>query len=498
MSFSVYPVNSGAFNCDDYRVFINGKEYPADCARVSAVPFNRRWPGHQRGTDQTEIICFLSLETDGKLDIEIISKGRFDPGKLKIRPLGSVENTIADGKTIRFSLPGAGYYSVEPFGRNRAFLILADKPSSLTLKDCPGEVIYFAPGVHHPGLIEMKSDQTLFIDKGALVYATVYAVDAENISIVGRGILDNGENREKILFEANQTEEMADVGNALRANAIQLDFCRNVRIEGITMRDSLCYNIKPVCCENVRIFDIKIIGNWRYNSDGIDMHNSKNVTIENCFIRTFDDCICAKGFDPWLKEEDLHRNGGDYDVFDGLHVRDCTLWNDWGKCLEAGVEMRAKEMKNILFEDCRVIHATHTVLDCGNYDYAAAHDITFRGITVELDDKVPTPVYQEGDEMIYEDNKPDYVPRLCCVEIESHHEYSDKKHGRGTISGVLFENIDVIGDQPIKLRVDGFDAGHRCSHIVFKNIKRNGVLLKKDQLDFKTNEFTDNIEIITE
>ena len=47
-------------------------------------------------------------------------------------------------------------------------------------------------------------------------------------------------------------------------------------------------------CRNLDIEDVKIIGNWRYNSDGIDMHNCEYVRIRDCFVRTYDDSICIR------------------------------------------------------------------------------------------------------------------------------------------------------------------------------------------------------------
>ena len=61
-----------------YKVKINGKEVDLNFARVSAYPFNRRWPGHQRQIEQTEIISFILLEADERLDFEIITKTSFD------------------------------------------------------------------------------------------------------------------------------------------------------------------------------------------------------------------------------------------------------------------------------------------------------------------------------------------------------------------------------------------------------------------------------------
>ncbi|MBQ6947068.1 MAG: hypothetical protein IJN42_03385, partial [Clostridia bacterium] len=68
MSVKVYPVIQTQDVCTDYTVRINGQTVPVHTARVSAVPMNRRWPGHQRELEQTELINFLLLESDEKLD----------------------------------------------------------------------------------------------------------------------------------------------------------------------------------------------------------------------------------------------------------------------------------------------------------------------------------------------------------------------------------------------------------------------------------------------
>ena len=53
MSYKIYPVIHTQPFCNDYRVFVNGEEVDLNTARVSAVPFNRRWPGHHSGSHCT-------------------------------------------------------------------------------------------------------------------------------------------------------------------------------------------------------------------------------------------------------------------------------------------------------------------------------------------------------------------------------------------------------------------------------------------------------------
>jgi polygalacturonase len=92
-----------------------------------------------------------------------------------------------------------------------------------------------------PGDIYLQSGQTLFIDEGAVVYATVYALHAENIKILGRGILDNGKNKAKILFDTSVEGNNYAVANAKREHAVNFVACKNVEIDGITIRDALTY-----------------------------------------------------------------------------------------------------------------------------------------------------------------------------------------------------------------------------------------------------------------
>ena len=78
MAFNIYPVIKTENQCEDYKVKINGKQVELNTARVSAVPFNRRWPGHQRGPEQTELINFLSCASDEPLTFEITPKNPFE------------------------------------------------------------------------------------------------------------------------------------------------------------------------------------------------------------------------------------------------------------------------------------------------------------------------------------------------------------------------------------------------------------------------------------
>ncbi len=502
MSINIYPVTKIKDCCQDYRVKVNGQPVALDTARVSAVPFNRRWPGHQRGKDQTELVNFLSLSLDEAVTFEIIPNKSFE--NVIIRPLSlGISPEINEGK-ITFTLEKPAYFTVEPYGRNNALHIFADPINSYDTYKNSDDVIYFGAGEHDVGEIILKSNQTLFIDEGAVVYACVSAIDAENIKILGRGILDNSKNTEKILFECNAEDNNEAINNAVRKYTVQLEYCTDVKIEGITIRDSLVYNIRPIGCKNLHISNVKIIGCWRYNSDGIDMHNCEDVLIDNCFLRTFDDSICVKGFDCYYEDDveeaekaAMYRNGKAYDIFKNAVVKNCTIWNDWGKCLEIGAETRAEEICDIIFEDCDIIHVNGSVLDCCNVDYADVHNVIYRNINVEYDNIIPEGLIQKNDTETYQNTDSNYVPALITVVSAFHHEYSAGGTRRGTNHNIIFKNIHLYGRQKPKLRFKGYDETHQTKDILIEDLYWNKELITAfNDEDFVLGDHTENIRYV--
>jgi len=503
MSYRIYPVIPVPPACEDYTVKINGKIAETNTARVSAVPFNRRWPGHQRDISQSEPVQFLSLAIDEPIEFEITPKDTFDPAKLKIRPQSlGITPTVENG-SIRFTLSRPAYFTVEAYGRGRALHVFADPMSQYDVDVCDENVLYFGAGEHDAGLIELKSGQTLYLDEGAVVYACIRAEDAENIKILGRGILDNSRNKEKILFEASAEGNREAIKNAKRRHTVELRYCTNVEIDGITIRDSLVYNVRPTACRDLSIKNVKIIGCWRYNSDGIDMHNCEGVRISDCFIRTFDDSICIKGFDCYYKGDveaavkaDMYRNGMSYDTFCDTVIERCTIWNDWNKALEIGAETRAEEIRDITFRDCDLIHLTNVALDCANVDYADVHDITFRDIRVEMDEQIPRYRIQKSDNEVYENTDPDYMPYLISAIVEFHHEYSAGGTRRGKNRDIRFGNISLLSPRAPRLRFKGYDETHKTENISIQNLTHNGVrVCDFSQTELDLQEFTENIAI---
>ena len=132
------------------------------------------------------------------------------------------------------------------------------------------KVHYFGPGMHEAGVINLKSDETVFIDGGAIVYGVINSENTRNIKIIGRGILD-----------ASKIER----GKA--PNMITLKTCVNAYINGIILRDPHEWAVVPTNCDSITFDNIKLIGLWRYNSDGLDIVNSKEYNIQELLYPCF-------------------------------------------------------------------------------------------------------------------------------------------------------------------------------------------------------------------
>ena len=441
MSYKVYPVVKTQDVCEDYEVYVNGVKADLNTARVSAYPFNRRWPGHQRQIEQTELINFLSMASDEEVELKIIPKIPSLNVRIRPRDLEMEAQTDANG-VITIRINGAAQFTVEPYGRNHALHGFIDPMYEMNVDKDSENVLYYGAGEHDVGEIYLQNGQTLFLDEGAVVYATVYGIHAENIKILGRGILDNSKNKEKILYETNVEENDTAVHNVEREHAINFVRCKNVEIDGITIRDSLVYNIDSMSCENIHINNIKIIGCWRFNSDGVHFSNCTNGSLTNSFVRTYDDSICVRGFanyeyDRFLndeKEEDLSF------ICRDILIKNCVVWNDWSKNLQVGTETYANEIKNIRFEDCKLIHTTGMAVTMWLVDNAKIHDILFKNILVEYDDYLIKYSIQNTDKELFVDPyDPNFGGYLVYFSVSKHFEYSLIKTEAelGNICGVV-------------------------------------------------------------
>lgn len=495
----VTPVPAGEAVSEDFKMVLNGKEtVQLYRARVSAMPYNTVWPGCQRPLDQTEPASFCSFESDGPVTVRLTAAKDFR--EVVVRPLSRKVTVCSQGRDIYFTLPRAGQYTVELDGFASALHVFFNPPADFGVRPDDPDVIYFGPGVHRPGVIDAKAGQTVYIDSGAVVYGSVESICADNVRVVGYGIIDGSwEGRETpdFLYATDYDRPIPLEEEAIRAflkknrvlkGGVRFYNCRNVGISGVVVRDTATFAVIPTYCENVTFENVKTIGMWRYNSDGIDLLNTRNCVIRGCFLRDFDDCIVLKGVKGWDE-----RN------VENVLVQGCTVWCDWGRALEVGAETCAEEYRNIIFEDCDLIHGNDIMLDIQNGERAEVHDVTFRNIRCEYNRRQKPTIYQHDMTKPYPGTGHDWQPYF----IKMHSYYVDKlfsHDGRfGNIHDITVKDVSVTADEGVgvpKSFFEGIDEQHLTQDIRISGITFNGRPLKTpEEANFTCNEFTRGISL---
>ena len=302
------------------EVSFDGTPLALEPARHSAFPLNQVWPGYERPLSQSKEDFFVRFDLPNAGRLRVTLPDGCAAAEVRLRPLGS-EGLLVDGRTASFDIARPGQFVLE-MGENRPQLhIFADAP--FVHRAVPDE-IYFAPGVHDAGLICPTNGQTVCLAPGATVYGALLLENVTNVTVTGRGILDSSkivrtsaDGRHLRTLRREDRSALRDVTQFMCAG------CENIRVEGVVLRDSPFWAmVFRGGCRNVTVDGVKIVGQWRYNSDGIDICGCENVRVRNCFVRSFDDCFVVRdggrGADG--------RNLASRDVV----CENSVLWCDWG------------------------------------------------------------------------------------------------------------------------------------------------------------------------
>lgn len=450
-----------------YTVKVNGKEVQTQQARVSAIPFNQPWPGYQRPEWQTEIGSFVHICERLPVHIEVLPTVQLqwfddDDAPFRIVPQSKNIPLSWNGEWAQFDIAEYGQYVFDKDGHSSLCLFVAPPdvaPQSATYM--------FTDGVYDVGVLRLQTGDSVYIGRNAVVRGSLYAENASDIHIFGRGILDGG------------YEERVDMDcyGAITVGTFKMYECRNVRVEGIVLRDSAIWVINLFGCEDITLRDLKLIGHWKYNTDGMDIVNSRRVTVENCFIRAFDDGITLKGIDKYSR----------IDVED-ITVRGCVLWCGWGRTLEIGLETACAQYRNILFADCDLVYNSAVALDIQNGDYADVHDVLFEDIRVEYRNNTLPEVLQHNPSDFYEHGDRYAVPVLIGISNPKYN-FEDcplmnvRRATYGAVYNIVFRNVRAFGNSDTPdIFINNHGTGNEVRDIVLENVTYNGRPFRSEQI----------------
>ena len=419
------------FISEDYTVTVNGEACDVKSCRVSAMPFNRVWPGYQRPIEQSEPASYINFYANEAVTLKVTCERDFKTAV--VRPLSKKVEISRNGQELTFTLKESGGYVLETDGEHYALHIFYNAPRSYPDKD--KATYYFGPGVHFPGLITLKDNDSVYIDPEAIVYASVFSKGAENVHIFGGGVLDDSceERITEDCYEGHTT------GN------IRLYNSKNIVIEDVILLNSANWVLALFDCNNVTIDSVKITGQWRYNTDGIDLTNTSNVSLKNSFVRSFDDTIVIKAL-------------YNHDVCENINVENCVLWCGWGKTLELGLETAAAEYRNISYKNCNLIRNSNGALAVSNGNYADIHDIHYEDIYVEYPADVMSEQIQESDASVYNGKTGAMADLLrirndkFCVNYYYYATIADERdRNYGKCYDIVYKNINVYLDDGLPM-----------------------------------------------
>ena len=452
----VAPAPTGEELSKDYAVRVEGQDVPVYVAKVAPAEPVRRWKAMDDKTnsaDYFQTASFASFDMQGTVTInvtcpETIQSAKVLPSSLNLTP-------VVQDKSLRLTLTEPKPVTIEVNGNWVCALhLFANPPETNVPKPGDPSVLYFGPGIHEVSHLVVTNGQTVYVAGGAVVrgvirpdetfgisgysglrtYSPTFLLKGTNITFRGRGIVDG-------------SRCTTHARNLLSVQG------RDIQLEGVILRDSSTWTIPIRRSDHVSVRNVKLLG-YRANSDGIDICNSRDVTVERCFIRTLDDLIVIK---TDARQGEARR----------IVARDCVLWNEVAHALSIGAELR-ENVDDVLFANCDVIHdkGREWALRVYHCDSARISNVRFEDIRIEES------------------------RRLISLWIGK--AFWTRDDARGRIDGVTFQNIRATA-QPLSVELKGFDETHAVENVMFQNVVINGQPLSPEQV--KTNAFVRGITI---
>jgi len=123
--------------------------------------------------------------------------------------------------------------------------------------------------------------------------AFIFSEGTRQVSITGNGTIDGNGGAQGFQL-GNDASSKASMERPI---LILMVDCRDIKVYNVHLCNSAYWMQNYLACENIHINGISVYNHCNFNNDGIDI-DSKNVTIENCYIDSDDDAICLKSHDP--------------------------------------------------------------------------------------------------------------------------------------------------------------------------------------------------------
>lgn len=385
--------------------------------------------------------CLIAVDIDGQMDTQDTGKGYSGP---PIHTISVFANPPLDDKPQPTD-PG----------------VLAVRPGDTPPSDGPWTTLYFLPGVHDVGLaFPLRAKRRYYIPGDAVVHGTFSNRtwgDGRHIRIFGLGTLSGAK-----LGHPKHVEPLIPESDYGMYRPIELVGTTDALVEGITIADAAYHSlmlVHPHAPDHPNVVRWTKIFTWGANGDGINPFG--NTLIEDCFIRTQDDCLYVNG----------------------LGIRRTVLWNDVNGSSFVLSALPDLADRQLVVEDCDVIYARASwdlwsggrVFNMrGEGGGVAGAGVVFRNINVE-------------------DPRPTLQQFFVCMTVPAPYSKSVRARSAGDLSGILFENVSIAAPSVLgqpQLLIGQSDA--RIRNLRFKNLTVGGNAVL-DATFFKTNVWVEGL-----
>lgn len=397
-------------------------------------------------------ISYGVFDFTGDVFVRVVNHlGKFN--KVRIRPdyKGVIAN-VQNDSTVQFLLFQPENVSVEFDGDISSNLMLfTSKPpvsadEARKKADLQGRrFVYYPAGMYSGDTIHVNSNTTIYLAGGSYFTNTFAIDDAENVSILGRGIC-----RPESGYEG-----------------VHVYRSRNVLVDGVTL--CTC----PVGeCRDVTLHDVHSISHPAWG-DGLNVFGgSSNILFDRVFCRNSDDCTTVyatrKGFRGSV---------------DNVRMRNSSLWADVAHAIMIGIHGIGAEgnntgddnadswqrdsITNLVYENIDILGQTERQIDyqgcmainCG--DNNVVKGVVFDNIRIED--------IEEGSLLHV---KTVYNSKYCSTPGKSVEEVTFRNIRYGTVSHPA--------SRPSMSIISGYNADHPVRNIHFENLKINGKRIYDD------------------
>lgn len=270
---------------------------------------------------------FATFEFSGEVEIEIKAPFALDQTTIAPERFG-VKIVERSDERVLLKADKPFQISFEPNGRVKPLVLFGLAPEKNAPKQGDENVIYFGPGVHSPETVKVTDGQTLYVAAGAVLNAGITA-SGKNITICGRGVIA-GTNWGRYKGPSPHLIHCVD--------------CQNLSIRDVVLRDPWSWACVLNNCNDVTIDGLRICAANMINDDALDLCNTSNVKVTNCFFRSCDDSIAIKG----LRD--------DLTPCENIEIKDCVFWTDLANIFRIGYECQSSTMSNIRAENIDILY----------------------------------------------------------------------------------------------------------------------------------------------